>query len=37
MTKKLNTENLFTRLTIAAVALYGLALAIQTAQNVGLA
>jgi hypothetical protein len=38
MTKlNLNTDTLFTRLAITAVALYGFALAFQTVQNVGLA
>ncbi len=36
-TLRLNTTDLMNRLAIAAVALYGLALAVQTALNVGLA
>jgi len=36
-TTNLNTNAFFTRLAVAAVALYGLALALQTVQNVGLA
>lgn len=33
----MTTNTIFTRLAFAAVALYGLALALQTVQNVGLA
>jgi hypothetical protein len=33
----MSIENLFSRLALAAVALYGAALVLQTVQNVGLA